>query len=117
MSLNARLIEKNIFASVDEADAGDSDIIDLFGWEGGSSRLSIQSIYTVDTPVGASVGYYGSNNGTDWTLLQAATAISANGSSLYSITRTTFRYFKATKALSSGTVDLKGYLLVIGNNI
>lgn len=49
MNQNARIIEKDIFDLL-TTEAGDSEVIDLFGWPGGSSRFSLQAIYDVSAP-------------------------------------------------------------------
>ncbi len=50
MSLNARLIEKDLFADLVPAQGGDSAIVDCFGSEGGLSCFSCQGIYDVQSP-------------------------------------------------------------------
>ncbi len=50
MSFAARLIEKDIFASLIPAEAGDSEIIDLFGEDGNASCFSCLAYYDVSSP-------------------------------------------------------------------
>lgn len=111
MSRFARLIEKDIMTDVPLDEAGDSEIIDLTE----ADKFSCQAIYVVDTPVGASVTFRCSNDLTTWTDIQAATAISADGSVMLNQPNIDYRYFKAVKALDSGTVDLKCLILVTGD--
>lgn len=111
MSRFARLIEKDIMADVPLDEAGDSEIIDLTE----ADKFSCQAIYVVDTPVGASVTFQGSNDLTNWTNVQAATSIAADGSVMLVQPNIDYRYFKAVKALGSGTVDLKCLILVTGD--
>ncbi len=66
---------------------------------------------------GGQVAFYASATKEVWTLLRAATSISADGSVLFEEERATYRYFKAVKSLTAGVLDLKAYILVIGNNI
>ncbi len=72
---------------------------------------------TATALAGASVGFYGSNNRTTWTLLEAATTITVDGSYLFQEPDATYRYFKAVKGLTAGVLDLQAYILVIGPNI
>lgn len=64
---------------------------------------------------GASLTFQGSNDGTNWTNLQTATSISADGSVLLEKANVAFRYFRAVKALTAGQVDLKGLLVAAGS--
>lgn len=74
---------------------------------------------TATALAGGSVAFYGSNDPTltSWTLLEAATIISSDGSYLFKDTAVSYHYFKAIKSLTSGEFDLKGYVLVVGQNI
>ncbi len=110
-SMNARIVEKDILADVAEGDAGESAIVDL----NFASKFSCQAIYVVDAPVDASITYQASNDGEHWTDIEAATAITVDGSSFLEQPNVAYRYFKAVKALTSGTVDLKALVLVIGD--
>lgn len=47
---NSRIIEKDLFADLTSTEAGDSEVIDLFGQSGGSNKFSCQAIYDVQTP-------------------------------------------------------------------
>lgn len=116
MSQNARLIEKNIFTGVAANAAGDSATVDLWD-QGKPTRFSCQAVYTVDTPVGATITFKASNDGTNWTNLQAATSITAAGSTLFTQSDVSYRYFKVSKAISSGEVTLTLNLLVVGDDI
>jgi len=66
---------------------------------------------------GASVTFQCSNDGTNWADIQAATAITVDGSTFLNQPNVSYRYFKAVKALTSGQVDLQGLILVIGDSI
>lgn len=66
---------------------------------------------------GASVTFQKSNNGTNWIDIQAATAIAADGSTMIEVPNVSYRYVKAVKALTSGQLDLKGLICVIGDSI
>lgn len=65
---------------------------------------------------GASVTFQKSNNGTNWIDIQAATAIAADGSTMIEVPNVSYRYVKAVKALTSGQVDLKGLICVLGDS-
>jgi hypothetical protein len=112
-SLNARLIEKDILTDVPEDEAGTSEIVDL----NGASKFSCQLVYVVDTPVGATATFQASEDGVNWTAIQAATSISADGSTFLEQANVSYRYFRVSKALVSGTVDLKALVLVIGDAV
>lgn len=73
------------------------------------------STFTGVALAGASVTFKESNNGTDWTDIQSATSISSDGSVVLKVSNASVRYFKATKALTSGQVALKGLICVIGD--
>lgn len=66
---------------------------------------------------GASVTFRASNDGTNWTDIQAATSISADGSVLLSVADVSYLYFKAVKALTAGVVDLSVVTVVRGDDI
>jgi len=100
-------------ADVDSDAAGNSEIVDLSG----ADKFSCQAVYTVDTPVGATVTFQLSNDRTNWTNIQAATSISGNGTVMLEKANVDYRYFRAVKALTSGDVDLKCLTLVIGDAI
>src|SRR3954470_23769085 len=108
-----RLIEKDIFASSALAPTagGDSDIITLDY----ADKLSCQAVYSgVATPVGASVKFQCSNDRVNWFDIQAATSITVDGNTMLLQPNVAYRYFKAVKAISSGSVTLKAYILVLG---
>lgn len=63
---------------------------------------------------GASVTFKHSNDGVNWTNIQSATSISSTGSVMLTQADVSYRYFKATKAITAGGVDLEGLVLVIG---
>ncbi len=117
MSRFARLIEKDIMADIPLDENGTSEVVDL----GEADKFSCQAVYVVDTPSGASVTFQGTNMYPDsdaiWTNLQAATTITVNGTVMIEKANCDFRYFRAVKALDSGTVDLKCLTLVIGDAI
>ena len=112
MSSLARVVLKDINI-LDEDEVGRSDVVDLAGCD----FFSCQANYTVDTPVNATVAFQGSNDGTNWTSLQAATAVSANGSTMFNKANAAFRYFSVLKALDSGTVALELITIVTGDSI
>lgn len=113
-SQNAVLFEDQIIPSTIDPDAGgDSDVVCLDG----ANKFSCQAVYTVDTPVGATVTFQASNDQVNWTNIQSATSISGNGSTFLEVANVSYRYFKAVKAISSGEVDLECYTLVIGDAI
>ena len=107
----ARIQENDIMTGVALDAAGRSDIVDL----NGADKFSCQAVYTVDTPVGASITFQGSNDGTNWTNLQNATSISSSTSVFFEQEDVSYRYFSVLKALSSGTVDLQCLVLVVGD--
>lgn len=73
---------------------------------------------TTLTPValsGASVTFQKSNDASNWIDVQTATAISADGSVMIENAAVSYRWLKVVKALTAGQVDLKAYVLVIGD--
>lgn len=66
---------------------------------------------------GASITFKKSNDRTNWENIQAATAITIDGSVLLSQPNVSYRYFKAVKALTAGVVDLQALTLVIGDAV
>lgn len=66
---------------------------------------------------GASVTFQKSNDGTNWVNIQAATSITVDGSVLLVQPDVSYRYFKVVKALTSGQVDLKALVLVLGDAV
>lgn len=66
---------------------------------------------------GASVTFQKSNDGTNWINVQSATSITIDGSVMINQPNVSYRYFKVVKALTSGQVDLKAYVLAIGDAI
>ncbi len=75
------------------------------------------STFTATALAGASVGFYKSNDGTNWILIQAATTITVDGSVLITQVDVSYRYFKAIKGLTAGVVDLSCVVLVVGDAI
>lgn len=63
---------------------------------------------------GATVGFYKSNDGSNWELIQTATTITVDGSLMLEQPTFSYRYFKAVKALTAGVVDLKCLVLLVG---
>ncbi len=107
----ARIIEEYLdFGAIEPDEAGNSEAVTVDN----VASLSCQAIYTVDTPTGATVTFQKSNDGTNWVAIQAATAISANGSVMLDISVVTFKYFRAVKAISSGDVTLTCLLCANG---
>jgi hypothetical protein len=80
--------------------------------EGG---IGATNLIEVSALSGASVTLQRSNDGINWINIQAATAITADGSVIFSQPNVTYRYFRAVKALTGGAVDAKVLLLVIGD--
>lgn len=111
-ALNTRLIEKTIFSGLDPDEGGDSEVIDLDG----ASKFSCQAVYTVDTPVDASVTFQKSNDGVNWNDIEVATAITTAGTVMVEQANVSYRYFKAVKAIGSGDVTLQAHVLVIGDS-
>ena len=109
---NTRIIEKDINI-LDPDEVGGSDVVDL----NRASKFSCQAVYTVDTPVNATITFQGSNDATNWTNLQSATAISADGTVTFEEANASYRYFRVLKALDSGDVTLSLLTLVLGDNI
>lgn len=113
--MTARLIESDIFSGVAAASAGASAIIDL----NGAPNLSCQLIYFVTDPVDGAVTFQSSNVGglddADWTDLESATSIATDGSHLFTDSEITYRFFRAVKALTSGSIDIQGRVLVTGS--
>lgn len=64
---------------------------------------------------GASVTFQKSNDRTNWINIDSATSITVDGSVMIHQPNVSYRYFRAVKALTSGQVDLKVYVLVIGD--
>lgn len=64
---------------------------------------------------GASVTFRKSNDGVDWIDVQTATSITVDGSVMTEQPNVSYRYFKAVKALTSGQVDLKALICVLGD--
>jgi hypothetical protein len=64
---------------------------------------------------GGTVTFYASNDGINWVTLQSATSVSSSGSTLYRDGTPNFRYFKVTKALTTGGFALQALLFVVGD--
>lgn len=112
------VIDPNIFSlATTLQNALDGIAIDITN----TGSVNATGTITPTALAGGSVGFYGSNVGgsdpADWTLLEAATTITVDGSYLFQQARATYRYFKAIKGLTAGVLDLSAYILVIGNNI
>lgn len=112
--MTVRLIEDDIFSGVPSGSSGASAVIDYDT----ASTISCQLIYQVTSPVGASITYQGSNvgglNDADWTDIRTVT-ITVDGSDLFTDGSFAFRFFRANKALSSGSVNVQGRVLVTGS--
>lgn len=113
--MTARLIENDIFSGVLASAAGASAIIDL----NGSPNISCQLIFFATSPVDATITFQSSNVGglddADWTDLGSPVPITADGSYLYTEADVTYRFFRAVKARTSGTIDVQGRVLVTGD--
>jgi hypothetical protein len=66
---------------------------------------------------GASVTFQKSNDAVNWIDIQTATTISATGQVMYEKTDPTYRYIKAVKAITAGSVDLNVIMVGIGESI
>lgn len=84
------------------------------------TRIAITNVGVTSTTLtavalaGASVTFQGSNDGTNWTDLQAATSITVTGSVLYEKTNVGYQYLKVVKALTAGSVDLSARVCLVG---
>lgn len=74
------------------------------------------TIFTAVALAGASVTFQGSNDGSNWTDLQAATSIAATGSVLYTGANVGYQYLKVVKGLTAGSVDLSARVCLVGPN-
>lgn len=63
---------------------------------------------------GATITYQKSNDGENWANIQAATAVTTDGSEIISQENVSYRYFKVVKAMDAGVFDLNCNILVIG---
>lgn len=86
------------------------------------TRIAITNVgvtSTTLTPVAlsASVAFYKSNDAINWELIQVATTITVDGNTMIEKADVAYQYFKATKVLAGGNVDLKCHVLVIGDAI
>lgn len=85
------------------------------------TRIAITDVgvtSTTLTPValaGASVTFRESNDAVNWTDAQAATSITVTGSVMLKVPNVSYRYLQVVKALTSGQVDLKALVLVVGD--
>lgn len=85
------------------------------------TRIAITNVgvtSTTLTPValaGASVEFFKSNDGSNWTSIQTATAITVDGSVFLEVANVSYRYFKVVKSLTAGIVDVDALVLVIGD--
>lgn len=66
---------------------------------------------------GATVTFQCSNDGTNWSDIQAATSITIDGATMLVQPNVSYRYFKVVKALTAGVVDLKALVLVVGDAV
>lgn len=86
------------------------------------TRIAITNVgvtSTTLTPValaGASVTFQKSNDRVNFIDIQTATAITVDGSVMIENGAVSFRYLKIVKALTAGDVDVKAYVLVIGDS-
>lgn len=84
------------------------------------TRIAITNVGVTSTTLtavalaGGSVTFQGSNDGTNWTDLQAATSIAASGSTLLEKANVAFQYFRVVKALTAGSIDLSARLCLVG---
>lgn len=64
---------------------------------------------------GGSVTFYKSNDSVNWITIQTATTVSADGSVMIEQANVSYRYFKVTKAITSGAFSVSCQTLVIGD--
>ena len=88
--------------------ATSSDVLNLTG----AKSLSIQCVIDVTTPTGATVKLEKSNNGTSFSDVAAATAISADGTVWFEISDPTYKYARLTYALSSGSMTSSNHIVI-----
>ena len=84
------------------------------------TRIAITNVgvtSTTLTPVAlsASVTFQKSNDQTNWIDIQTATAITVDGSVMIEQANVSYRYLRVLKTLAGGNVNLKAYVLVIGD--
>ncbi len=106
----ARLVIKDINA-IDSDAGGRSDTVDLQGCD----FFSCQANYVATSPVGVTLAFQGSNDGENWTSLQAATTVSATGSTIFEKADCAFKYFSVLKTYTSGDVALELITIVTGD--
>jgi hypothetical protein len=86
------------------------------------TRIAITNVgvtSTTLTPVAlsSSVTFQKSIDGTNYVDIQTATAITTDGTVMITDAAPTYKYLKIVKALTGGNVDLKAYVMIIGDSI
>jgi hypothetical protein len=78
------------------------------------TNVGVTSTTLTPVALSASVTFQESNDGVNYTDMQAATSITTDGSTIIK-SIAYCRYFKVLKTLTAGVVNLKAYVLVIGD--
>lgn len=81
------------------------------------TNVGVTSTTLTPVALAASVAFYKSNDAVNWELIQVATTITVDGNTMVEKADVAYRYFKATKVLTGGNVDLKCNVLVIGDAV
>jgi hypothetical protein len=81
------------------------------------TNVGVTSTTLTPVALSASVTFQKSNDQTNWVNIEAATAITVDGSVLLSQPNVSYRYFKVIKTLTAGLVDVQAFVLVIGDAI
>ncbi len=79
------------------------------------TNVGVTSTTLTPVALSASVTFQASNDGVNWTDLQAATSITVDGSTLLVQPNVAYAYFGVLKTLTGGNVDLKALTLVLGD--
>jgi hypothetical protein len=81
------------------------------------TNVGVTSTTLTPTALAASVTFYKSNDAINWETIQTATTITVDGNTMVEKADVAYHYFKATKVLTGGNVDLKCNVLVIGDAV
>ena len=79
------------------------------------TNVGVTSTTLTPTALACSVTFQSSNDGSNWSDIQAATTITVDGVTMLSQPNVAYRYFKALKTLTGGNVALTANVLVIGD--
>lgn len=77
--------------------------------------VGVTSTTLTAVALSASYTFQKSNDGTTWTDVAAASAITVDGSAFLEVANVSYRYFKVLKTLTAGVVALTANVLVIGD--